>query len=65
MTKVIRLCNMCGKEIESYNEFNINYQFGYESLHDGENLNLDLCGECLDKITQYLLDNCKISPLTE
>lgn len=65
MTKVTKICNMCGKDIEHYNDFEINYEFGYVSHNDGDYLNLDLCGVCLDKLTQWLVDNCKISPISE
>ena len=65
MTKTTRICNMCGKDIEHYNDFNVNYQYGYESHHDGDYLNLDLCGTCLDKVTQYLIDVCKINPVSK
>ena len=65
MTKIIRLCNKCGKEIREYDDFNISYQYGYGSLHDGDNLNLDLCNVCLDEITTYLINNCTINPVTE
>ena len=65
MTKITRVCNMCGKDIEFYNDFTMGYQYGYESTHDGDHINLDLCGNCLDKFTQYLIDNCKINPISE
>lgn len=56
---------MCGRKIEKYNDFNINYRFGYESRHDGDGMELDLCGSCLDKFTQYLIDNCTINPVID
>lgn len=65
MTKTIRLCNICGKEIAQYDDFNLSYQYGYGSSHDGDNLNIDLCNTCLDKLTTYLVENCKINPVTE
>jgi hypothetical protein len=65
MTKITRICNMCGNNIESYNDFEIKYEYGYESCHDGHHLELDLCGTCLDKLTQYLIDNCKINPVSK
>jgi hypothetical protein len=63
MTKVTRICNMCGSDIERYNDFEIRYQYGYESHNDGDYLELDLCGNCLDKLTTWLEENCKINPV--
>lgn len=59
MTKSKRICDMCGKDIEPYNDFNLYYNYGYES-HDFDEatINLDLCGNCLDKLTHYIVDNC-------
>jgi len=65
MTKVTRICNKCGKEIENYNDFGLNYEFGYESCNDGKHINLDLCGKCLDELTQWLVQNCMINPVSE
>ena len=55
---------MCEKEIEHYNDFELNHEFGYESRNDGSRLTLDLCGSCLDRLTTWLEENCKISPIT-
>lgn len=65
MTSITRLCNKCGKEVEFYNDFTLAYNYGYESKYDGKNLNLDLCGTCLDEFTTYLIENCKINPIIE
>ena len=56
---------MCEKDIESYNDFEIGYEYGYESRNDGSYLELDLCGSCLDKMTIWLKENCKIDPITK
>lgn len=63
MTNTNEACNMCGRIIGSCDDFYIRYQYGYGSCHDGDYLILDLCTECLDKTTQYLIENCKISPV--
>jgi hypothetical protein len=65
MTKTTRLCNKCGREIESFNDFTLIYQFGYESKFDGDYLNLDLCGCCLDEFVDHLIATCQIKPVIE
>lgn len=69
MTKITRLCNMCGKEIEEMdlecNPFSLKHQFGYGSIHDTQVLQLDICSKCQDILTTYLIENCKISPIEE
>jgi len=69
MTKVIKICNMCSKEIEKRdlecNPFSLEHQFGYGSVHDMETLQIELCSRCQDKFTTYLIENCKISPIIE
>jgi hypothetical protein len=58
-----RICNKCGEVIKDYNDFSINYQYSHASHHDGDYLNLDLCGKCLDELTEHLIDTCKINPV--
>ena len=65
MIEIKRLCNKCGKEVEFYNDFTSSYVYGYESNRDGSKLKLNLCGSCLDEITTYLIENCKINPVKE
>lgn len=65
MTKVTRLCNMCGKEIDEYCDFNISYRFGYGSIRDGDNIDIDLCNSCLDTFVTNLRNEFKIDPLIE
>ena len=58
------LCNICGEDLRyDHTNFNITYDYGYDSNHEGSKLELDLCEKCLEKITQYLLSSCKINPL--
>lgn len=55
---------MCGKD--SKNNFEVNYRFGYDSnKRDGDYLLLHLCGECLDCMTDKLVESCKHNPITE
>lgn len=62
MTK--RFCNKCGKEIEQYNTFHVDYNMGYESNEfDGMRLNLDLCGKCLDEAIGRLVAECEYNPV--
>lgn len=69
MTKITKICNMCGKEIEKLdlecNPFSLEHQFGYWSVHDTKTLQIELCSRCQDKLTTYLIENCKISPIIE
>ena len=54
MTKTI--CNMCGKEFDYSDDFGIRHTYGYGSVHDMDKLEVDLCNECLDKLTTYLIE---------
>ena len=69
MTKITKICNMCGKDIDKLdlqcNPFSLEHQFGYGSVHDMEILQVDFCSKCQDKFTTYLIENCKISPIKE
>lgn len=63
MTKITRLCNLCGKELGEYDDFGVSYEFGYGSINDGDKMDLDLCCECLDKVTEHLINSCKLNPI--
>lgn len=61
MAKTI-LCNMCGKQFDIWDtqeDFSINRRLGYGTKYDGDELQLDLCCDCMEKI----IDECKISPI--
>ena len=58
-----RKCNMCGKELDSYENFHIHYEAGYESKYDLDKLNLDLCNACLDEVIDWLRSKCVIDPI--
>ena len=38
---------------------------GYGSVHDGDELSVDLCPECTDELITYLTEECTIPPLAE
>ena len=66
MATVIK-CNMCGGEIiQKYNSgFKVNHTYGYNSVFDCSSLELDLCDDCLDKLTKHLIQSCKINPVID
>lgn len=54
-------CNLCGKIFDVYDEqhdFSLVRRLGYGSVYDGNEIELDICCDCMDK----LLDMCKVSP---
>lgn len=61
------VCNMCGKDFDKCDEqekFGMHYRVGYGSVHDFEVIDLDLCCHCFDKVMDWLIPQCKISPIT-
>jgi len=55
-------CNMCGKELDVFdmdNDYSMAKKIGYGSVHDGDDIKLNLCSNCLDN----LISMCKITPL--
>lgn len=67
MIETIAICNMCGKKIHPMdiecNQFSLSHEFGYGSIYDCQSLQLDLCSDCQDALTTYLIKNCKINPI--
>ena len=58
----MRYCNKCGKKFDMWDEqedFSIRSIIGYGSKYDGEEVELDLCCECMDA----LIASCKINPI--
>lgn len=45
-------CGICGKEDLIPSRITIEANYG--SVHDGEHLSLDVCGECIDFLWLYL-----------
>ena len=57
-------CNRCGKKFDIWDmqeNFSINTRLGYGTKYDGDDLELDLCCGCMEK----LIDECAISPIKE
>lgn len=68
MAKGKTLCNLCSKEFNEWDEqenFGIHTRVGYGSRFDGDNIDLDLCCECFDKLMGRLVSECKINPIIE
>lgn len=58
------ICNKCGKKFDIWDaqeRFAIYRRLGYGTKYDGNNLELDLCCDCMEK----LVDECIISPIVE
>ena len=56
------VCNKCGKIFDVWDtqeDFSIKRQLGYGTKYDGDELNLHLCCDCMEKIA----DACKFSPI--
>lgn len=56
------ICNKCGKHFDIWDtqeDFSIYRRLGYGSKHDGDDLELDICCDCMDE----LIDSCKVSPI--
>lgn len=63
MAKTIT-CNMCGKEFDGWDaqeNFSIERRLGYGMKYDGDELQLDLCCGCMEKV----IAECKISPIVQ
>lgn len=68
MAKGKTLCNVCGKELDEYDEqehFGLHTRVGYGSKHDCSDVDLDFCCDCFDKLMDKLVPQCKINPITE
>lgn len=56
-------CNLCKKELDFWDmteDYSIKGRLGYGTKYDGNDLELHICCECMNK----LIDSCKISPIT-
>lgn len=64
-----KVCNMCGKKIDRRellsNPFEIHNEFGHGSKYDTDTLDLRLCSNCQDELITYLIEKCKLNPITE
>lgn len=55
-------CNMCGKQMDILDiqeNFSVNGRLGYGSRYDGDEIEFDLCCDCMDK----LIEECAIPPV--
>lgn len=61
-----RICNICGKVFDDYDEQenrSFHDYIGYGSKFDLERLDLDMCCNCFDEMLEsYILPKCKYSP---
>ena len=65
-TIVKTVCNICGKDFDKLDEaenFGLHYKVGYGSVHDGDEIDLDLCCSCFDEFIDYIISRCKINPI--
>lgn len=61
-------CTMCGKEFDLWDEqqdFCFERKIQYGSIHDSEQLSINLCCDCFDKVIDIVSPMCKESPLKE
>lgn len=63
------ICNICGKEFDFwdvYEDISFHKTIGYGSAYDGDQIDLDVCCRCFDKlIDETIIPMCKINPVTE
>ncbi len=55
-------CNICGKELDIFDKqqrFHLEGRLGYGSKYDGDEIDLDVCNACIDK----LIESCSLSPV--
>lgn len=55
-------CNRCGKKMDIFDiqqRFSFQQQLSYGSKYDGDNLDFDICCDCMDK----LIEECVIPPV--
>ena len=69
MAKGKILCNVCGKPIDQICEdqavISIHNSIGYGSKHDGNEMDLDICCDCFDKLIDGFTEKCAINPIKE
>lgn len=59
-------CNICGKEFDewdSLNGFSVDVYPGYGSKYDGDNVQMDICCACFDKMVDVLTEKCVYNPV--
>ncbi len=66
-TKPLR-CTMCNRilnEWDMYGDFSYHKWIGYASKYDENRLDLELCGNCFDKVVSFIVNNSANNPLKE
>ena len=64
MNQKVCRCNKCGREMQVFdlhNNFSIHKTIGYGSVHDGDELRIAFCCDCMDEI----ISSCVVSPISE
>jgi hypothetical protein len=59
---------MCGKEFDIWDKqenFCFCHRVGYGSRHDGDDIRLNLCCDCFDKVLDVIIPMCQESPIGE
>jgi len=66
------LCNMCGKSItemwDVLQDFELKHEcipYTENSNFDGCNINLKLCNHCMEGLFKWLIEQCKINPISD
>lgn len=60
-----KICNCCGRKVENHKAERFQFQYGYFSKRDMDILDLTLCNDCLDKLTDRLIQECQVNPVKE
>lgn len=58
------VCNKCGRVFniwDTQENFSIKRSLGYGTIYDGDELDINLCCECMEK----LIEECIISPIID
>lgn len=61
-------CTMCNRilnEWDMYGDFYYHKWIGYGSRYDENRLDLELCGNCFDKVVSFIVNNSANNPLKE
>lgn len=63
-----KICNICGKTFDVWDEqedFSIHRNVGFGSKYDLSKISLDMCCSCFDNVMDYIVSQCKITPIVE
>lgn len=68
MTRLEKLCNVCGKEFGMFDKqenLGLHTHFGYGTKFDGDRIELDICCNCFENLMDKFIPMCKINPIIE